>query len=557
MRGARDVLMEVRNVVKHISKSTTMKVLFDEVQREMYGQALKLVNFAMNRWSSAEECLRRVLTDYKPILRTYHSRSRRTELRKLKKVMLELYTLIRAVNIVLKDMQSNSPTSGPCFVLGIAELLASELCLEQPLLVVNPAIEAGKEEPEDIGVDMEASGRDTESNLPRGHMLVPANELTEIGRESRRQLRAGIVKRFVRDRYLSTGDCDRASYVFDAAALAHPAMYKLRHVDRMCDTPTQASHVKGQIKNVVLSKLQELWWDPASRKDDARGEGQSSRQKTLAEFRPKKPRYATFFGEDEEDDGERGTRGGSGLRSVDWAEHQLNEYLAWCAGKCDKIDATKRMDWDEVPQWWLKTGCGMFPALGKVFQSLLAMPGGAAALERDFSIASNLLTVHRARLDPAYVEMNMLLHMNIDKIPPVSQIPQLSDKEVRDAIPKRLQNGEDFKKFSRLDVSDLLQRMALREARRGMARSVRENEKGSRGRRGEEEVDNSGEKGAEEYRNDSESDGEDKNTPLVSSDSDEDNTGDDQQATEATYFFPEEDLGPTIDNGNDMEVIEV
>jgi len=51
------------------------------------------------------------------------------------------------------------------------------------------------------------------------------------------------------------------------------------------------------------------------------------------------------------------------------------------------------------------------------------MPGGAAALERDFSIASNLLTVHRARLDPVYVEMNMILHMNIDKIPPVSQSP--------------------------------------------------------------------------------------------------------------------------------------
>ncbi|KAM3568307.1 hypothetical protein VYU27_009569 [Nannochloropsis oceanica] len=107
-----------------------MKVLFDDVQRKMYGQALKLVNFAMNRWSSAEECLRCVLTEYKPILRTYHSRSRRTELRKLKQTVLDLYTLVRAVNIVLKDMQSNSPTSGPCFVLGIAEPLASELCLE-------------------------------------------------------------------------------------------------------------------------------------------------------------------------------------------------------------------------------------------------------------------------------------------------------------------------------------------------------------------------------------------------------------------------------------------
>jgi hypothetical protein len=68
------------------------------------------------------------------------------------------------------------------------------------------------------------------------------------------------------------------------------------------------------------------------------------------------------------------------------------------------------MDWDEVPQWWLKTGCGMFPALGKVFQSLLAMPGGAAALERDFSIASNILTVHRARLDywPIFRNWNVL-----------------------------------------------------------------------------------------------------------------------------------------------------
>ncbi|GAB5031732.1 Hypothetical protein NocV09_00700010 [Nannochloropsis oceanica] len=158
-----------------------MKILFDEVQREMYGQALKLVNFAMNRWSSAKECLRRVLTDYKPILRIYHSRSRHTELRKVNQVILELYTLIRAVNIVLKDMQSNSPASGLCFVLGIAELLASELCLEQPLLVVNPAIEAGKEEPEDRGVDVEASGGDTESNLPHNHTLVPVNELTEIG----------------------------------------------------------------------------------------------------------------------------------------------------------------------------------------------------------------------------------------------------------------------------------------------------------------------------------------------------------------------------------------
>jgi len=44
---------------------------------------------------------------------------------------------------------------------------------------------------------------------------------------------------------------------------------------------------------------------------------------------------------------------------------------------------------------------------------------------------------------------------------------------------------------------------------------------------------------------------------LVSSDSDEDNLKDDQMATEARFFLPEENLGPIIDKGYDVEVIEM
>ena len=112
--------MEVRKVIKHISKSTTMKVLFDETQLEMYGKSLKLVFFAMSRWSSAEECLRRVLTDLIPILRTYHSCSRRMELKNQKQALLELYSLVCSINIIIKDLQGSAATSGPNFVLKIA-----------------------------------------------------------------------------------------------------------------------------------------------------------------------------------------------------------------------------------------------------------------------------------------------------------------------------------------------------------------------------------------------------------------------------------------------------
>eukprot|EP00624_Nannochloropsis_granulata_P005171 evm.model.NODE_36432_length_17199_cov_28.734461.4 len=79
------------------------------------------------------------------------------------------------------------------------------------------------------------------------------------------------------------------------------------------------------------------------------------------------------------------------------------------------------------------------------------MPGGAASLERDFSIASNVLTVHRAQLDQAYVEMTMLLHMSMDKIPPFPQIMELSSTDAHAALPRRLRNKGNFVKFLELD----------------------------------------------------------------------------------------------------------
>jgi hypothetical protein len=217
--------MEVRKVIKHVSKSTTMKVLFDETQLEMYGKSLKLVLFAMNRWSSAEECLRRLLTDFIPILRTYHTRSRRMELKNQKQALLELYSLVRSVNIIIKDLQGNAATSGPNFVLKIALLFLNELSLEEPLVVVSPAVVAGKEDPEDLeegGLGAEAGEGGAGEKLPRGHTRVAADKLTDIRRESRIRLCAGIVSRFVGPRYLSTGDGSKTSYVFDAAAFCRP-----------------------------------------------------------------------------------------------------------------------------------------------------------------------------------------------------------------------------------------------------------------------------------------------------------------------------------------------
>ena len=130
--------------------------------------------------------------------------------------MLELYSLVRSVNILLENLQGNSATSGPSFVLRIAQLLQNELSLEQPLLVVSPAVVAGKDEPEaseEGEVGREAGEGGSGDKLPRGHTLVAADKLTAIGRESRSKLRTGVIKSFVLNRYLSMGDFTEVSYV--------------------------------------------------------------------------------------------------------------------------------------------------------------------------------------------------------------------------------------------------------------------------------------------------------------------------------------------------------
>jgi len=144
--------MQVRKVLTHISKSDPMKAVFNEAQVALYGKSLKLRNMTMHRWSSAEETIGHVLANWAAILRTYHQRSKRLELITTKKVELgEVYSLLRSINLLLKDLQGGSVTSRPHLIMRINLLLRSDLALDKPLVVVDPAVVDGKAEPEASG----------------------------------------------------------------------------------------------------------------------------------------------------------------------------------------------------------------------------------------------------------------------------------------------------------------------------------------------------------------------------------------------------------------------
>jgi hypothetical protein len=77
------------------------------------------------------------------------------------------------------------------------------------------------------------------------------------------------------------------------------------------------------------------------------------------------------------------------------AGHQFNE------GKLD-VKAN-------ILMWW-KVHAVRFPYLSRLARRYLAMPATSASVERLFSVAGQVVTAKRARLDPSTVTLLVFLH---------------------------------------------------------------------------------------------------------------------------------------------------
>lgn len=90
-------------------------------------------------------------------------------------------------------------------------------------------------------------------------------------------------------------------------------------------------------------------------------------------------------------------------------------------------------------EYWRDHGHALSPDNRSVAQCVLGAPASAAVLERDFCIAGQMVSRHRASLDPAYVEMLLFLRGAIDHIP--REISKLTDEQAAAAIPRRLRDA--------------------------------------------------------------------------------------------------------------------
>lgn len=71
----------------------------------------------------------------------------------------------------------------------------------------------------------------------------------------------------------------------------------------------------------------------------------------------------------------------------------------------------------EILKWWGEYGSKKFRWLSHVARSAFGHPASAAGIERDFSMAGQMLSPRRSRLDAVYAEVLMYLNLNFDDIP--------------------------------------------------------------------------------------------------------------------------------------------
>jgi len=133
-------------------------------------------------------------------------------------------------------------------------------------------------------------------------------------------------------------------------------------------------------------------------------------------------------------------------------------YLVYCqnpAGIGAYVNG-EALPWHQLLRWWkdvgMKADGGKFASLGKVFRLLLTVPGAAAGLERDFSVAGSIVTPKRSSLDGAWVEMILFLYLNRDLVPYFQQIQILDANNTDKYLPRRLRDKKDFARFREMDV---------------------------------------------------------------------------------------------------------
>lgn len=193
----------------------TPQTVFQEEQLKEWQKKLKLRNMDLRRWSSVVSIYDSTLWQLTTILRTYYKRMKPCPLRGKKMSLLHQYSIIKPVHDIIKHAQGGG-MNGPIFLLNMVNALhGGVLDVTAPLEEYDP--KTGK--PKVVNGNTKT---------------VQPDDLDPVASRTRELLRQGVETRFINGRYKGN---KTASYLWDAALMAHPAYAGRKWVDVLAETP--------------------------------------------------------------------------------------------------------------------------------------------------------------------------------------------------------------------------------------------------------------------------------------------------------------------------------
>lgn len=157
---------------------------------------------------------------------------------------MELYSLLKSLSKVLQASQPSQTPSVPTAMQRAVLLLASDLACKVPLELFAPRHFFSASD----------AGAISEGTPPGGDRRTKhPDELTAVGKQTRRLLRDEVFRRFGLDRW--GRNFEQESHLFDMTLALHPGCRQLQYMDKLSDNAPEVFRVKAkvfaQIQNLV------------------------------------------------------------------------------------------------------------------------------------------------------------------------------------------------------------------------------------------------------------------------------------------------------------------
>ncbi|KAI0560973.1 hypothetical protein FGB62_95g0103 [Gracilaria domingensis] len=400
----RGLLKDVKKIIEHLNKSSTMRRKFDDIQVEGTGKCLKLLSDVSHRWLSTVRLLKRFLQLWDMLCKHYE----RNEMKVLpvleeKEKLVDIFSLMYPVSEIMRQAQASSYPAGIDAFLALCRLKMHLVDCDAPLTIFDPS------DPAFFSKTFCATQR-------------PVSLLSPLTSYTRKLLRDALNTRF----YEGYDGISR-SLVLEIQVFLHPVFRKLRCLNYILPE-FEADQQRQLVKDIIVSLCEKT----AGQSQDGTSSGDPAIAVEGAPMSKPSSDKPASVGKIWDFD-EFASQGSDG----NFVQPSISELVK---GEVDSYLSNENVGQGSFStrcllSWW-RSRQSVYPNLSVVARSVLGNPSSSAQIERDFGDAGWLLSGRRNRIDAAFVDMSLFLHCNLEYLP--YEIAELENDKWKSSIPSRM-----------------------------------------------------------------------------------------------------------------------